>query len=1106
MKTNSIFRWFSGITLLVGLMTQVTYAYSGQDSRNGNWNPAQGTLKVLVVFAEVTGDPDYNSPTGSWVAGKMPPNPGKLFDTKVFVQGGELVNGENDRFSTPSIVFPGQFYYPTNVMTKFFYDASFGNLVVTGDYYPELIQIPYSSFTGQYGADNKVMDALASKPNLKSATGLSIPADFDAWTRPDDYLEKNKTPDGKIDNLIIIYRVNSRHTTTISAGHSDTALSSANGKLQSNCYQSVRTYDFLTSFVVPHEFSHALLGHGNYHNGSAGGAGNRRFMTEIGGYGILENFYHNLRSCNAWDRYHLGWKQNKNYPDIYACDLAGNIVNGNLSCRIPTATELKKTTAPTTQEYVLRDFITTGDAIRIKLPYVEESGVPQWIWLENHVKDSTRVYYAKGATHPMGVRINLQLESESFYCVDNGCMWMSYYVPFNRFGRWDFDISQMKDGEYQANTTSNKNNAFTGNSLLEFLNYDANGDGMLQDNEVVKIKQFYKDNVRIGGDLPILGNVYDVFRVGDVLSIATNPSTTPWLTHRTRRGSNDLDNRKIYLNGLKIHIKEKRTDGSVVVAVTQGYYTVDQDQRWCGDIVLNEKISLNTGKKINLALSQTPVVKENPVVLNNKRYFTEPTVLTCMANSVSSLAKNSAIEVDSLCALVLKKGSILENRESGTAQIRVKRGGTLIVESGVSIGKGILFVLDEGSYACLDGTVKNGMTLFDYGSVEGIQPYVRQVAKLRCASDITMKAKSGYAREEQGGLYQSFFEGNPIYYQTWENCCGADAAGGRIKRHGLEGDTLVDGVLYHKISVRGQGEKEDGYRVQFWARESEAHDKVWVRMPWDTGGQDILVVDMNLKEKDSFLMYGYWQRVWTEDSVYLSPEEAYYVVDSVYYLEHPGGVLKHIRLSPQDYNRYTDVLEDTRVNNGQCDWKSRHLEFIEGVGSNLGFVYSRNGMNRQEDDPLWGRLYQGYSGALLDYIVCMEKDSVIYYVHPNPECADCDDDALYQWIQEFDEILPPPANERVQSMSRHLSVSPNPAAETATLQWGASTDSRVSTASCRILLYDMQGVRLRSYTTARWPYTLSVSDLASGVYLLRVVPEEAPAEGAWQATVRLMVR
>ncbi|MDE5559661.1 MAG: T9SS type A sorting domain-containing protein [Bacteroidales bacterium] len=94
----------------------------------------------------------------------------------------------------------------------------------------------------------------------------------------------------------------------------------------------------------------------------------------------------------------------------------------------------------------------------------------------------------------------------------------------------------------------------------------------------------------------------------------------------------------------------------------------------------------------------------------------------------------------------------------------------------------------------------------------------------------------------------------------------------------------------------------------------------------------------------------------------------------------------------------------------------------------------------------------------------------------------------------------------MQSMSRYLSVSPNPAAATATLQWDAATDIRVSMASCRILLYNMQGVRLRSYKVDSWPYTLSVSDLAPGAYLLRVTPAEAPADGAWQATVRLMVR
>lgn len=148
-----------------------------------------------------------------------------------------------------------------------------------------------------------------------------------------------------------------------------------------------------------------------------------------------------------------------------------------------------------------------------------------------------------------------------------------------------------------------------------------------------------------------------------------------------------------------------------------------------------------------------------------------------------------------------------------------------------------------------------------------------------------------------------------------------------------------------------------------------------------------------------------------------------------------------------------------------------------------------------------------------DYIVCMERNGVAYYEHPNAECVSCTAQSV-----RFDEVIydegdpsdtngrMPPANERVLSMSRYLSVSPNPAAETATLQWDASTDSRVSMAACNVALYDMQGVRLRSFTADRWPYTLSVSDLAPGAYLLRVVPTDAPAEGAWQATVRLMVR
>ncbi|MDE7091556.1 MAG: T9SS type A sorting domain-containing protein [Bacteroidales bacterium] len=160
---------------------------------------------------------------------------------------------------------------------------------------------------------------------------------------------------------------------------------------------------------------------------------------------------------------------------------------------------------------------------------------------------------------------------------------------------------------------------------------------------------------------------------------------------------------------------------------------------------------------------------------------------------------------------------------------------------------------------------------------------------------------------------------------------------------------------------------------------------------------------------------------------------------------------------------------------------------------------------------MWEPLYPRNDGlAPTDYVVCVERDGGVYYVHPNAECMDCDSELFDKWMDGAgdprDPSRPRPANERVQSMSRYLSVSPNPAAATATLQWDAATDSRVSMAACNILLYDMQGVRLRSFAADRWPYTLSVSDLAPGAYLLRVTPSEPPADGTWQATVRLMVR
>lgn len=1132
MKTKILFRIYRymGLFILSFLLCPYVQAYSGKDPRNGEEHPTKGTIRTLVVFAEVTGDPNYNLSTWPWEAGKMPSNAGELFDVNLLTFGGGVVG---PAYGPISPTVPVR---PTKKITGFYYDASFGDLVLLGDYYPELVQIPYSLIESNGNYHQAVMNKLAEKPDLKSKTGLRIPEDFDHWTPTGPYLEKNKQPDGKIDNLIIVWRVNTRLSSINGRGWQVGGISSSDGRLQSNITQYMRLYDFLESVILPHEFSHTLLGGNEYHNGAAN-AGKRHFMTDVGGYSLLEGYGCNLRSCNAWDRRRLGWKYADNLPEIHARSTDNKDVNGDVAYRKPTASELQSNLSPTTQTYVLRDFMTTGDALRIQLPYLEQGGEsvePQWLWLENHAKDTGLLYYDNSHPCPLGVRINLQVGSDYYGCF----MRTNYYVPLSRFGRWDFNIvrsivnqagsqsvvnlpyipeldtNRNADYDYEpttsiyrAYTTSDKSNAFTGNSLLEKLNFDANTDGKLQDKEVFMMKYVYKDNVRVGGDYPHMGNTYDAFQVGDVLSMGTNPATTPWLTHASETGEDlctpintTYDNRKIYLNGLKIAITGKRADGSVVVEVTQGYYTIDKNQRWCGDIVSNEKISLNAGRRINLALGETPVVKTNPIVIDGKRYYTEPTVLTCKSQSVLSLGTNSRIEVDSLCALVLSKGSILEKRESsGTAVIQIKRGGTLIVEPGATLkGTGIRFILEEGSYACINGSYVTTSNCQSNGANRGIHPYVQGNKNLKCRSLV-----STFGAPKTGGdtaqVYQSFFEGNPVYNQVGMNmmACGYYIP---IYRQSLGEDTVVDGILYHKLSVLkeyGDWRDEKDY-VQVWVRESEAHDKVWVRLPWDVGGQEFLVVDMGLDQGDAFVMDRKSESItlcdttWDPDGAMIVRykdtvvfKETCYVVDSVYYLEHPGGVLKHIRLSPQGYNGYTEALEMAWTE--QCDWQSHHLEFIEGVGSNLGFVYRRLGVSYR--DSLWGCLSWRSYEAPTDYIICMERDNAVYYEHPNAECKDCDATVFFHGGG---------ANERVESMSRYLRLSPNPAREEVSLQWTA--ESPVDGA-CRITLYDMQGVRLRSYTADCWPYTLRVSGLPSGTYVLRVEPEDASA--TWQATVRL---
>ena len=81
-----------------------------------------------------------------------------------------------------------------------------------------------------------------------------------------------------------------------------------------------------------------------------------------------------LVSCNGYERWRMHWKHSQSIDFIAARNVDNtqsvisdiSIEDGN-------------------QTFLLRDFVTYGDAVRIKLPYKDSvTSSNQYIWLENH--------------------------------------------------------------------------------------------------------------------------------------------------------------------------------------------------------------------------------------------------------------------------------------------------------------------------------------------------------------------------------------------------------------------------------------------------------------------------------------------------------------------------------------------------------------------------------------------------------------------------------------------------------------------------------------------------------------------------------------------------
>ena len=732
------------ITIL--LFSLLAIIGTGQSQRASKWGytvPVGGdydTIKVLLVFAEVDSTPcgKNNNPTTEWPDHQLPVQADAFYDPFTTVTG-----------------------FPLGTNTKYLFEASFGRYVVLGDYVDRVITVKCKNEPPDWRTSDVLdtLDALYDSNDLTFAGG-SVLSDFDRWTTGFNYtgLSKPNSGDGKADVVIVLWR------NSVACGGGQ----GVGPQLTTHSFATFSGCNNASSFGACNaagqnltwEYFHAMMGGNNWHTPS--GAGSHTFITGPSSWSLTAQSGTTSDLFCAWDRYHLSWWNPDNPQDTLMAWTPGD-----------TAAISDLTIAsglPANGEFLLRDYATTGDAIRVKLPHLNWQSLGdvknQYLWLENHQRLSQYdvnfgcdkwvpglyAYILVGKDHRTGTSTQLfPSEGSSGNQYPNGLG--SWLFPIPAEGRHDYYYN-LEDTFYcqwyvgccwgnnvlplETDHPNVKPNPFTG-FHDQHDTYDSDRDGILdpgngydKDRWGLHLAETKDDSVvyNVNG----WGDDQDAFTLSGnrKLSIATNPAPFAVYTYRSNgypnviNGEPDLDpweSRTIYLSGLSIEILDTITNTTIgghdiKVRVRWDDYLVDNNTRWCGNIVLQNdaldpeertaQIIVDTGKVITLdrGTSATQHVDVYDPVLDDD-YFSQPTVLRLKAGTITTLRpsaclviknnstliveagaevileENALIQVDPTCWLIIEGGSNVEVGNS--ARIVIKGDASAVIESGASV-------------------------------------------------------------------------------------------------------------------------------------------------------------------------------------------------------------------------------------------------------------------------------------------------------------------------------------------------------------------------------------------------------------------------------------
>ena len=679
--------------LLLGLLVGCVPLIGQEQNSIHGWSLSpHGTIRVLVIFAEIEYDRNPGNdpqPQGGvhWPKGGLPVWKDDLLD-------------------------PLPLAVPHGEVTRYYHDISLGGYRVLGDHLDRVVTIKESEARqskGGYSLSAAAIQAANASGVFRTAHGLSI-ADFDLWKdggKPG--LPKPEGPDDphSFDHVMTIVR----NSTVLTHGQGSTD-SGSSGKLfghESDTQSRFGAMFGLPFEILKHEFNHLLIGGNNFHSGGGNGSPFESFFIGVqGGWSMMGAANSSLLTCNAWDRDRMGWMPDGSAFRIRARDRSGKEVDGDI--------------APLTGDtgiYVLRDFVTTGDALRIRMPFLEAGAFPQWTWFENHQgwrrngSPTDRFHYEDVMPCVSGIQPGLF----AFQQVDRGDRTgTDIYKGFAdnlraipATGRHDWEVSwdTVTFGCLWPGPTvplrqrSALANPLTGWHELEIPEFDRNGDGTItrgkggitprileKDGHIVDAGSFF---CHADHAFTPAGN--------SKLGLATNPALVNMITLVSTPGRDKYkaaapNDRVVHLTGISVQVLEQRADGALVLRVRSDDTVVDGAVRWCGDsIVLHrtgaahgEALRIATGGSLRIARSRTPSRLDRPERVEGHAVFSGPTNFVVEAAARVVLDRSARMEVAEGSVVTFQEGATLELRPG--ARLDIERGSRVVMAHGAELRAG----------------------------------------------------------------------------------------------------------------------------------------------------------------------------------------------------------------------------------------------------------------------------------------------------------------------------------------------------------------------------------------------------------------------------------